>query len=97
MEESSPVLSADAGIDLVSKCGIVETPLIVGGESAAEMEFPHMVMERHARLTNVVTIVIDFRSRLDTHCPKKILPGNVAVRATLRLIAQQKICICPSN
>jgi hypothetical protein len=27
----------------VSKCGIVETPLIVGGQRVNENEFPHMV------------------------------------------------------
>lgn len=29
--------------DEVSKCGIVETPLIIGGETATMNEFPHMV------------------------------------------------------
>lgn len=46
VDEESPMLSA-AGTadqsDKVSKCGIVETPLIVGGQRVNENEFPHMV------------------------------------------------------
>lgn len=43
VNESSPVLSATAQSHTVSKCGIVETPLIVGGQRVNENEFPHMV------------------------------------------------------
>lgn len=44
VNESSPVLSAAAPQShSVSKCGIVETPLIVGGQRVNENEFPHMV------------------------------------------------------
>lgn len=46
VNEDSPVLSAAAAADQsnkVSKCGIVETPLIVGGQRVNENEFPHMV------------------------------------------------------
>lgn len=42
-QEDSPAMSASASTDKVSKCGIVETPLIIGGEKATGMEFPHMV------------------------------------------------------
>ncbi|XP_034942335.1 serine protease snake [Chelonus insularis] len=44
-EEESPVLRIDVGQKkITSKCGIVETPLIVGGVKAKPMEFPHMAM-----------------------------------------------------
>jgi hypothetical protein len=46
VNEQSPVLSMTAADDQsnkVSKCGIVETPLIVGGQRVNENEFPHMV------------------------------------------------------
>lgn len=44
VNEDSPVLSAAAAqSNSVSKCGIVETPLIVGGQRVNENEFPHMV------------------------------------------------------
>ncbi|CRK97011.1 CLUMA_CG010301, isoform A [Clunio marinus] len=43
VNEVSPVLSATAlQSNRVSKCGIVETPLIVGGQRVNENEFPHM-------------------------------------------------------
>ena len=41
--ENSPVMSASAKTNSNSKCGIVETPLIVGGIKTVENEFPHMV------------------------------------------------------
>lgn len=43
--ENSPVMSATAErqSNNVSTCGIVETPLIVGGQRVNENEFPHMV------------------------------------------------------
>lgn len=41
--EASPVLSAASQTHTVSKCGIVETPLILGGQMVNENEFPHMV------------------------------------------------------
>ncbi|KAH0554649.1 serine protease snake-like [Cotesia glomerata] len=43
-DEDVPVLRLDAGTNTVSKCGIIETPLIVGGIKAKPMEFPHMVV-----------------------------------------------------
>lgn len=43
VNEPSPVMSVSSQMDLVSKCGIVETPLIVGGQGVNEIEFPHMV------------------------------------------------------
>lgn len=43
VDEAAPVLRIDAGSNKVSKCSIVETPLIVGGTKAKPMEFPHMV------------------------------------------------------
>lgn len=43
VNENSPVLRASAKSDTISKCGIVETPLIVGGQRVNENEFPHMV------------------------------------------------------
>jgi hypothetical protein len=47
VEESSPLMMLwvdyEDSTDKVSKCGIVETPLIIGGESATLNEFPHMV------------------------------------------------------
>jgi hypothetical protein len=45
VNEDSPVLSiaAENQSNEVSKCGIVETPLIVGGQRVNENEFPHMV------------------------------------------------------
>lgn len=43
VDEVSPVLSASSQLDSISKCGIVETPLIVGGQRVNEIEFPHMV------------------------------------------------------
>lgn len=41
--EQSPTLQTRFVTYLTSKCGIVETPLIVGGTKAHAMEFPHMV------------------------------------------------------
>lgn len=46
IEEKSPILSINAKSSPVkiSKCGIVETKLIIGGERVdSELEFPHMV------------------------------------------------------
>ncbi|XP_070500853.1 serine protease snake-like [Chironomus tepperi] len=43
VNEASPVMDAfSSQSNLVSKCGIVETPLIVGGDQVNENEFPHM-------------------------------------------------------
>ncbi|XP_008207491.1 serine protease snake isoform X1 [Nasonia vitripennis] len=42
-EEVAPVLRMGVQTNLVSECGIVETPLIVGGVKAKSNEFPHMV------------------------------------------------------
>ncbi|KAK7794488.1 hypothetical protein R5R35_004710 [Gryllus longicercus] len=42
-EEAAPVLLPGAKVDKTSQCGIVEVPLIVGGEKAGTKEFPHMV------------------------------------------------------
>lgn len=42
MYEYSPALYARFVSYLTSKCGIVATPLIVGGNKAYAMEFPHM-------------------------------------------------------
>ncbi|KAL7010714.1 hypothetical protein ACKWTF_016849 [Chironomus riparius] len=43
VNEGSPIMSASSSqYNLVSKCGIVETPLIVGGQRVNEIEFPHM-------------------------------------------------------
>lgn len=41
--ERDPVLLIGAGDIEKNECGMVETPLIVGGEIAKEKEFPHMV------------------------------------------------------
>lgn len=41
--ESSPVLRMDEQKNVVSKCEIIETPLIIGGVQAKSKEFPHMV------------------------------------------------------
>ena len=51
VNEDSPVLSAspEHQSNKVSKCGIVETPLIVGGQRVDENEFPHMVSMPHWR------------------------------------------------
>lgn len=38
----SPVLAAEAGTGAQSECGIVEVPLIIGGQEAGAKEFPHM-------------------------------------------------------
>jgi hypothetical protein len=47
VQEDSPILSmrrSSSSTSKVSKCGIVETKLIVGGERVDnELEFPHMV------------------------------------------------------
>ncbi|XP_043268692.1 serine protease snake-like isoform X2 [Venturia canescens] len=42
--EASPVLRIGGGSNLVSKCGIVDTPLIIGGVRAKPLEFPHMAV-----------------------------------------------------
>ncbi|XP_063706429.1 serine protease snake-like [Culicoides brevitarsis] len=42
--ESSPTLHLEASSNSVSKCGIVETPLIVAGTKAKLAEFPHMAL-----------------------------------------------------
>ncbi|XP_043670046.1 serine protease snake-like [Vespula pensylvanica] len=42
--EASPVLRIGAGSNVVSRCAIVETPLIVGGIKAKMAEFPHMAV-----------------------------------------------------
>lgn len=38
----SPVLAAESSTKNQSECGITETPLIIGGQDAADKEFPHM-------------------------------------------------------
>ncbi|KAJ6638554.1 Serine protease snake [Pseudolycoriella hygida] len=43
-DEPSPLLHAEADSHSISKCGIVEVPLIVGGVKAAKNEFPHMAV-----------------------------------------------------
>lgn len=43
VKEISPVLSVRPQEEMVSKCGIVETPLIIGGSMANLNEFPHSV------------------------------------------------------
>lgn len=43
MQEDSPVLLPNARPNTVSACGIAEVPLIVGGITAHNKEFPHMV------------------------------------------------------
>lgn len=42
--EQSPTLHLEGNTDSVSKCGIVETPLIVAGTKAKLAEFPHMAL-----------------------------------------------------
>lgn len=42
-EEIVPVLRIGVEYKPVSKCGIIETPLIVGGIKTKPKEFPHMV------------------------------------------------------
>lgn len=41
--ENSPILRINAGSNKVSRCAIIETPLIIGGVPAKPAEFPHMV------------------------------------------------------
>ncbi|TGZ37820.1 hypothetical protein DBV15_04785, partial [Temnothorax longispinosus] len=40
--EKSPTLRINAGSNRVSRCAVVETPLIIGGIQAKPAEFPHM-------------------------------------------------------
>ncbi|XP_012220460.1 serine protease snake-like isoform X2 [Linepithema humile] len=42
--EDSPILRINAGSNKVSRCTIVETPLIVGGVPVKPVEFPHMTV-----------------------------------------------------
>uniref|UniRef100_A0A336MY88 CSON006259 protein n=1 Tax=Culicoides sonorensis TaxID=179676 RepID=A0A336MY88_CULSO len=42
--EQSPTMHVQIDANHVSKCGIVETPLIVGGFKAKLAEFPHMAL-----------------------------------------------------
>ncbi|KAG5333248.1 SNAK protease, partial [Acromyrmex charruanus] len=42
--ESSPTLRINAGSNKVSRCAVVETPLIIGGIQAKHAEFPHMAV-----------------------------------------------------
>ncbi|XP_046750076.1 serine protease snake-like [Diprion similis] len=44
VDEEIPVLRINAGTSSVSRCGIVEIPLIIGGSKAARKEFPHMAL-----------------------------------------------------
>lgn len=41
--EMDPVLLVDSSTFQKSECGMVESPLIVGGEAAQPKEYPHMV------------------------------------------------------
>ncbi|XP_046488808.1 serine protease snake-like isoform X1 [Neodiprion pinetum] len=43
-DEEVPVLRINAGKSSVSRCGIVEVPLIIGGSKAVRKEFPHMAL-----------------------------------------------------
>lgn len=43
-DEYSPTLHVSAKKESVSKCNIVEVPLIIGGVRAAAKEFPHMAV-----------------------------------------------------
>ncbi|EFN71578.1 Serine protease snake [Camponotus floridanus] len=42
--ENSPTLRINAGSNKVSRCAIIETPLIIGGIPAKLAEFPHMAV-----------------------------------------------------
>ncbi|KYQ48361.1 Serine protease snake [Trachymyrmex zeteki] len=42
--ENSPTLRINAGSNKVSRCAVVETPLIIGGIQAKHAEFPHMAV-----------------------------------------------------
>ncbi|XP_071556799.1 serine protease snk-like [Temnothorax nylanderi] len=42
--EKSPTLRINAGSNRVSRCAVVETPLIIGGIQAKPAEFPHMAV-----------------------------------------------------
>lgn len=42
-QQASPVLLPTAVNNVVSECGIVEVPLIIGGTKSQLKEFPHMV------------------------------------------------------
>ncbi|KYN33194.1 Serine protease snake [Trachymyrmex septentrionalis] len=42
--EKSPTLRINAGSNKVSRCAVVETPLIIGGIQAKRAEFPHMAV-----------------------------------------------------
>ncbi|KAF5278598.1 hypothetical protein FQA39_LY00640 [Lamprigera yunnana] len=44
VKQDSPLLLPNSGQILVSECGIVEVPLIVGGSNAQIKEFPHMAV-----------------------------------------------------
>ncbi|KAK0084920.1 hypothetical protein PV325_006122 [Microctonus aethiopoides] len=44
VDEAAPILRINPGNNVVSKCGIVETPLIVGGIKVKPREFPHMAI-----------------------------------------------------
>lgn len=61
-EEASPVLRMGAGTNQVSECGIIESPLIVGGLQAKSKEFPHMVSFRNYtyRVYKKIITILDF-------------------------------------
>ncbi|XP_012524177.2 serine protease snake [Monomorium pharaonis] len=42
--ENSPTLRINAGSNRVSRCAVIETPLIIGGIQAKHAEFPHMAV-----------------------------------------------------
>ncbi|XP_011341349.1 serine protease snake isoform X2 [Ooceraea biroi] len=69
-DEAAPILRINAGSNKVSRCSIVETPLIVGGVRAKPAEFPHMA-------------VIGFNKGGDVfwHCGGSIISENFILTA----------------
>lgn len=71
--ENSPILAADPGLSQVNECGIVETPLIIGGQAAGEKEFPHMAQIGYGnppRFSCGGTIVSETSVLSAAHCAK---------------------------
>lgn len=73
VNELSPVLHVDTKLESVSKCGIVEVPLIIGGVKAVDNEFPHMVVIGFGDESNA--------NNLGWHCGGTLISENYILTA----------------
>lgn len=89
--EQSPTLNVQTAVNSVSKCGIVETPLIVAGTKAKLAEFPHMALIGYGSPVNGWhcggSIIAESTILSAAHCISH--PDGAATAVRVGLINQQ--------